>query len=269
MRRWILSLSVASLLIAALSACGQKTEQVAQTSNDSLLSSNPVEQPAGDISPQTDYQNQTPETPAKQETHAPAPTPKKSTTSSHTPSSNPPASHPVEHETPGTLLAAGTPIQIAVNTQISSETSQLGDTWTGEVKEPVVVGNIIVIPAGSQVEGTITGVRSAKRGDRAALDLAVSSVSVNGTSYPVTAGTDSIIAGSTRARNLGAVAGGAAAGALIGTAVGGGGKGALIGGLIGGATAGTAVAKSKGYQVVVKEGTIITFNVNKDVRVRS
>jgi len=73
---------------------------------------------------------------------------------------------------------------------------------------------------------------------------------------------------SPRARNLGAVAGGAAAGALIGKAAGGG-KGALIGGLIGGAAAGAGVAASKGYQVVIKEGTPLTFTVDEDKFVKS
>ena len=98
--------------------------------------------------------------------------------------------------------------------------------------------------------------------------LAVEGVTVDGHDLQVSAETDSIIAGSPRARNIGAVAGGVAAGALIGKAVGGG-KGALIGGLLGGATAGGAVAKSKGYQVVVKDGTVLTFNVAKSAHIRS
>ena len=92
-------------------------------------------------------------------------------------------------------------------------------------------------------------------------------MNVDGKDMMIAASTDSIIAGSTRARNLGAVAGGAAAGALIGRAVGGG-KGGLIGGLLGGAAAGGAVAKSKGYQVVVKPGSTQTFTVSQDAVVR-
>jgi outer membrane lipoprotein SlyB len=90
---------------------------------------------------------------------------------------------------------------------------------------------------------------------------------VAGKEHTVAAGTDSIIAGSPRARNLGAIAGSAAAGALIGKAVGGG-KGALIGGILGGATATGVVAKSKGYQVVLKPGTELTFNVNHSVAMK-
>ena len=57
------------------------------------------------------------------------------------------------------------------------------------------------------------------------------------------------------------------AGAIIGKAVGGGGKGALIGGLLGGAAAGGATAASKGYQVVLKEGTDLTFTTNESVAI--
>jgi hypothetical protein len=237
MRRVLLYSTVASLLVVALSACGQKTEQLADATSDSLLSSNPVEQPAGDISPQTDYQ--TPEQPAQSEPPAPAPS---RSTPRRTPSrpSEPPASRPAEPS--GTLVAAGTALQIAVSSPISSETANVGDAWSGEVKEAVIIGSDVVIPAGSQVEGVVTGARGAQKGDRAALDLAVRSITVNGKSWNVSAGTDSIIAGSTRARNLGAIAGGAAAGALLGKAIGGSNKGAVIGGIIGGAAAGGAVA---------------------------
>src|SRR5207344_3231930 len=107
--------------------------------------------------------------------------------------------------------------------------------------------------------GVVSGVLPAEKGSRAMLVLAVRSVDIDGTNYTVGATGDSIIAGSTRARNVGAVAGGAAAGALIGKAVGGGGKGALIGGLIGGAATAGAVAGTKGYQVVIQEGSEMTF----------
>lgn len=268
MRRVILQASVATLLALSLSACARQTEQASETTTDSLLSSNPVEQPAGDISPQTDYQTPAPEvneppTPAPVTSSPPRARPKPAARPASSPSSEPaPSSR-------GTLVAAGTPISVAVSAAISTETANVGDTWTGEVKEAVVVDGEVVIPAGSTVEGVITGVTPAQKGSRASLDLGVRSVTVGGKSHSVNAGTEAIVAGSTRARNIGAVAGGAAAGALLGKAIGGSNKGAVIGGIIGGATAGGAVAASKGYQVVLKEGTVITFNVSKDVRVRT
>ena len=87
-----------------------------------------------------------------------------------------------------------------------------------------MIGEKTVIPAGSTVSGVVTAVKPAEKGDRAMLDLGISSMSVEGREYATKATTEAIVAGSTRARNLGAIAGGAAAGALIGRAVGGSGK---------------------------------------------
>jgi hypothetical protein len=263
MRRFI-PLSGTLLLLIALAGCAQKTEQTSmEMTTDSLLASNPVETPEGSLAPQTDYSTPQTEPPQQQPVSTPRP---KSPTPSPAPSRKSPA--PSEPADPGITIAAGTPIEVAVSTQISSETANVGDTWTGEVKQAVIVGDRVVVPAGSTATGIVSGALPAKKGDRAFLVLEVRSISANGKTIEVEAPTDSIIAGSPRARNLGAIAGGAAAGALIGKAVGGG-KGALIGGLVGGAAATGAVAKSKGYQVVLKEGTNLTFTVNQSVKVHS
>ena len=262
MRRLIPVASVTFLLALTLAACSQnKTADVAATS-DSLMASNPVEQPAGDITPQSQYTEPKPDaTPA-------ATTPAtKTTPPAHKPATKTPAPAPAAN--PGTRVDAGTAISVSVASQISSETANVGDTWTGEVKENVIVGDRVVFPAGSTVSGTITEAVPAKSGSLARLGVEVNAITVNGTRHAVDAGTEAIEAGSPRARNLGAIAVGAGAGALIGKAVGGGGKGALIGGLLGAGAAGAGVAKSKGYQVVLKEGTVVTFNVKQPVTIHS
>lgn len=262
MRRTFSAFSLALLLGASLVGCAQKTDEtvLSDTSTDSLLSTNPVEQPQGDLTPQEQYQSdprtQSPPAPVATTPRTPArPKPKPSTPPVVTPS--------------GVTVAAGTPIDIAVNSQISTKTAQVGETWTGSVKENVIVGNTVVIPAGSIVTGVVNVAKPAEKGSLATLGLAVRSISVGGHDHMVAASTEPIEAGSPRARNLGAIAGGAAAGALIGKAAGGGGKGALIGGLIGGVAAGAGVAASKGYQVELKEGTVLTFSVDQSVLVKS
>ena len=267
MRRSVSSVAIALLAVLAVAGCSKSNNATSNLDNstDSLLSSNPVEQPAGDITPQSSYDQQQ----SPPETKAPAHSPRPSTRT--TPRTHPASSSPSTQapRNPGITVAAGTPISVAVNTQISSENANVGDSWTGEVKDAVIVGDRVVIPAGRTVHGVITAAKPAVKGDRAMLDLAVTSVDANGRTIDVDASTQEIVAGSPRARNLGAMAGGAAAGALIGKAVGGGGKGALIGGLIGAAGAGAGVASSKGYQVVLKEGTTLTFTVDKNTTVRS
>jgi hypothetical protein len=130
-----------------------------------------------------------------------------------------------------------------------------------------MVGSHLAFPAGSVVHGTVKDATPAKAGGRALLALEMTSIDAFGNTYPVSGTMDPIVPGSPRARNVGAIIGGTAAGALIGSAVGGG-KGSVIGGLVGGAAAGGAVAHSKGFQAVVKPGDMVTFTLAKDAVVR-
>lgn len=258
--RFVKPLATLTVLAVLAAGCGQKTEQAADTTSaDSLLASSPLEQPSGDLTPQTEFE-QAPE-PAAETTPVPATRP---ATTKPKPSVVPTP----PKEAPGLTIAAGTPMKVAVTTKITSETAVPGDSWTGTLAEPVALGTVTSLPAGTVVHGVVTGAKPAAKGDRAVLVLSVSSIELEGKTYNVQGSTDSLIAGSTRARNVGAVAGGAAAGALIGKAVGGSGKGALIGGLLGGAAATGAVAASKGYQVEVKEGTQITFTVDQTTKIK-
>ncbi len=257
MRARALLLPLAALAaIAILAGCGQKAQQAATTASDSLLAQSPVEPPQGSVTPEEQYQP----APAPQPT--PASTPKPAT------SKPKPKPSPAPAESPGMSVPSGTALKITVESAITSETAKAGDSWTGTIKDPVVVGSGVPIPAGARVNGVVRAAEPAERGGRAYLMLGVSSIEIDGKTFAVTAGADSIVAGSTRARNVGAVAGGAAAGAILGKAIGGSNKGALIGGLIGGAAATGAVAKSKGYQVTVKEGTEMTFTVSKTATIR-
>jgi len=258
-----LTLLLAASVIA--SGCSKKADDSAAgtATSDSLLASSPVEQPQGQIAPQTDF------TPVPSQTSPPTTSSSsKPKTPPRTPSGGGSSSPSSPAQAPGVLVAAGTGIPVTVNTALTSETAQIGDSWSGTVAQSVIVGSSAPFPAGATVHGVVDGVKSAVKGDRAVLVLRITSIDANGSSHSISATGDSIVAGSTRARNIGAVAGGAAAGALIGKAVGGGGKGALIGGILGGAAATGAVAKSKGYQATIKEGAEITFHVDSDTRVR-
>jgi hypothetical protein len=160
-------------------------------------------------------------------------------------------------------IPSGTSLDVTLNTALSSEDTHVGDSWSGSV----TTGRD-GIPAGSTVDGTVTGAVAARKGNRAMLDLGITSITVAGRQYPVHGRMEAVIAGSPRARNLGAIAGSAAAGALIGKAVSGTTKGAVIGGVIGGGVATGVVAKSDGYQVVLKPGTALTFTTTEVVAVR-
>jgi hypothetical protein len=165
--------------------------------------------------------------------------------------------------TSGVTVPAGTSLDVTLSTGLSSETASVGDAWSGSV-----VNGREGIPAGSEARGTVSAVKAARKGDRAMLDLRLTSITAGGRSYPVHGSTEAIIAGSTRARNLGAIAASAAGGALAGRAMSGSGKGTLIGAIVGGGAATGVVAGSKGYQVALKSGTPLTFTTSQSVAVR-
>jgi hypothetical protein len=257
-------ITVAAMLAAfALAGCGQKTEQAAKTGSDSLLASNPVEPPQGNLTPSTQFQGGS----AGQGTTSPANPEKPRSAPAEKPAKKPASAPKPAAEKPGVMVPAGTAFSVEVGAKITSETAAVGDAWTGTIKDPVVIGTSAPFPAGSTVNGTVAAVKPAQKGDRALLVLSIGSITVGGKSITIAADSDSMIAGSTRARNVGAVAGGAAAGALIGKAIGGG-KGALIGGLLGGGAAAGGAAASKGYQVTVDEGAAIKFHVRHDTTIR-
>jgi hypothetical protein len=166
------------------------------------------------------------------------------------------------------MVPAGTSIDVTLDTRITSETASIGDAWTGSTRTASTIDGRNVIPVGSRVVGTVAAVTPAKKGDRAMLDLTLASVNVDGRNYHLRASTEAVIAGSTRARNLGAIAGATAVGAVVGHAIGGSTKSTVIGAVIGGGAATGAVSQTKGYQVVLKQGTPLTFTTGAPVAVR-
>jgi len=144
-------------------------------------------------------------------------------------------------------LSAGTTVDGAMTDMISSRHGNAGDAFTARVVEDVrSTGGWLAIPAGSMLHGTITEVSPASSTrSTGTLTLAVSSVTVRGTTYDLQASIDSLetvhqgrgVEGADVAR----VAGGAVAGAILGRVIGGNAKGTIIGGVVGG-TAGAVVS---------------------------
>ena len=270
--RHTLRVCLALCITTALFGCAKKQDQTASNAGeDSLIASNVVEPPSGNMTPQQPYvapdpvQQQTPAPKPHSATHAPAPAATSRQTPQHATSTSGSSSHtPLG---PAVVVEYGSFMHVTVSNAMSSESLHAGDAWTGTLHEDVTVGSNVAFPAGSVVHGTVKDVKPAKAGDRALLALELESVDAFGNTYPVSASMEPIVPGSPRTRNVGAIIGGAAAGALIGSAVGGG-KGAAVGGAIGGAAAGGAVAHSKGYEATLKSGDVVTFTVDKNVAVR-
>lgn len=164
-------------------------------------------------------------------------------------------------------IEAGTRIPVSLGSGLSSESARVGDSWHGTVTENVTTRNGGSLPGGSEVNGVVSGVTAARRGSRAMLELSIRSIRINGRSEAISASAAPVIAGSTRKRNVGAIAGGALAGALIGRSVGDGRNGAA-GAVVGGAATAGVVAGTKGYQVVLSSGSVMSFTVSRTVAMR-
>lgn len=166
------------------------------------------------------------------------------------------------------ILPSGTSLDVTLATLLTSENASVGDAWAGSTRHETVLEGHDVIPAGSAVTGTVTSVTPARRGDRAMLDLGMRSVTVDGHEYRVRGEMESVTAGSTRARNLGAIGASTVAGAVAGHAIGKSDRGTILGGLIGAGAAAGVVSQTRGWQVVLKSGTPLTFTTQEAVAVR-
>jgi len=198
-----------------------------------------------------------------------------------TPPATPPATAPVTRPKPPApaapttvSLPAGTHFDMAAADTITSRTAKPGDPFTARVVEDVRnAAGKIVIPAGSTVSGTISDVKPAPNPRTpGTLTLAVSSVTIRGTNYPLDASIDSLETihkgrGITTG-DAAKVGGGAVAGAILGRVLGGNKKGTIIGGVVGGAVGAGVAATSKDSDIVLPAGAHIIVTVTKPLTVR-
>ncbi len=173
----------------------------------------------------------------------------------------------------GPALAQGTApvataIIISLTDACSSKTAKVGQKVDGSVAENVVAGGKTVVPKGSKA---VLAVASAKPSGRlkgqAKLWLKIESITVRGTAYTVDSNSSGQTGPSHNKRNVIAIGGGAAAGAVIG-GMAGGGAGAAIGAGVG-AAAGTGVAAMTGKKdISYPSETKLRFTLKTPLTVR-
>src|SRR5205807_6469168 len=134
----------------------------------------------------------------------------------------------------------GTKITVVTDQSVSSKTAKAGQKVTGSVVHDVISGGKVVIPKGSAVKMTVSGVQASGRlSTPAKLYLRLRTVTVGGKTYTIATSSAGRTLGGKGKRDAGFIGGGAAGGAVIGALAGG--KGAAIGAAAG-AGAGTAGA---------------------------
>jgi hypothetical protein len=143
-------------------------------------------------------------------------------------------------------IPAGTAVNVRLNSEISSGTAQVGQTFSGTLMNDLAAGGHTVAKSGTAVKGKVTYVKSSGR-LHAPGQLTLRLTSIGG--QPVHSSAVHIEGKSHTKSNVTKIGGGTAAGAVIG-ALAGGGKGAAIGSVVG-AGAGTGVAAATGKEEAV------------------
>jgi hypothetical protein len=170
-----------------------------------------------------------------------------------------PAAAPVKPAPPAPVVVpAGTPISIALNSDITTKTARVGDPVDAHVTSAVTVDGRTAIPAGTLVRGLVSEVVSGsdRIGGTPTLGLKFDGIELQPGRTVGISGNLHEQGKSDTARDTAKIAGGALLGAIIGKQIGDN-KGRLIGGLLGGA-AGVAAAKKTGTEVTLPAGTTFT-----------
>jgi hypothetical protein len=160
-------------------------------------------------------------------------------------------------------VPAGTRLAIRIDQHISVKDTPAGTRFTGEVVEAVADTNAnrVAIPKGSGVEGVVD--ESHRRGHfkgASILELRLTSVTINGQSYPLNSHDRTETKKGKGKRSAAMIGGGAGAGMIIG-GIATGGVGLLVGGLIGGG-AGTAAAGLTGNRDInIPAESIVSFRL--------
>lgn len=174
-----------------------------------------------------------------------------------------PGPPPVERVT----IPAGTTVSVRMVDGLDSEVNQVGDTFRASLDSPLRVEGRVVAPAGADVQGRVTDVKSAGRfKGRSELTLQLTRLQMNGKSYELESSVWNAKGRSEGKQTAAAVGGGAALGAIIG-AIAGGGKGAAIGSVAGAGAGGGVSAATKGKQIKVQPEDVLQFRLTNDVTV--
>ena len=175
-------------------------------------------------------------------------------------SAPPPRPQPVQVEIP-----AGTSVRVQMIDPVDSAVNHKGELFHASLAAPIVIGDQVVVPAGTDMYVKLTDAKSAGHmTGQSVLSLQLVRMDFQGKSYQLSSNDYQQTGSSRGKRTAETIGGGAVAGALLGALIGHG-KGAAIGAAAGAGT-GTAVeAATKGQQVKIASETKLDFALDQPV----
>jgi hypothetical protein len=160
----------------------------------------------------------------------------------------------------------GATLPLVLETAISSATSHSGDLVVARLAEDVRVGEKVVVPAGTKVQGSVTAaVPSGRVKGLGRLAFDFDTLVLEGKEHSIGTRPVDITSANSHKRDAVITAIGVGAGAIVGGIVDGK-KGAGIGALIGGATGTGVVLTNKGKEVELGTGTRVTVRLTREAR---
>jgi hypothetical protein len=164
-------------------------------------------------------------------------------------------------------IAAGTPIKIRTQTELSTKSAKTGDSFTATLAEPIEVEGKVIAPRGAVVEGRVV---DSDPGGRvkglATISIRLTQLRVGDRNVAIQTRAIARQAHATKRKDASKVGIGAGIGAAIG-AIAGGGQGAAIGAASGGAAGTGLVLATHGDPAVISAESVLTFKLTAPVTV--
>jgi hypothetical protein len=266
----IKSMIAVTLVSACVAACGQAPP--AQSPPPATQAATPAPAPAAGQADAAATPSSTPAAAASSAaapaTAAPATTP---AASAAVPASPPPAAAPAVPPPPPeptyreVTIPAGTSMSVKMLSSLASNTSKPEDPVKGSIAKAVNVSGTTALPAGTQILGTVTeAAESGRVKGRAMVEFRFERLVVDDETIRIHTASVKHEAASDTKSDVKKGGLGAGLGAVVGGVIGGG-KGAAIGAVAGGT--GTVLA-TKGKEVEVPAGTVVSVLVQDPITVR-
>ncbi len=165
-------------------------------------------------------------------------------------------------------IPAGTVLSLQMGSGVSSRSSRIEDSVHATLRRPLVVNHAIVVPAGAAVSGYVSEVRRSGRvKGRARIGVRFTDLRVRDDRYRIRTQAVARQAPGTKTADATKIGIGAGAGAVVG-AIAGGKKGAAIGSAVGGAGGTGVVLATRGREVSLPRGTVVTTRLTQAVTIR-
>jgi len=165
-------------------------------------------------------------------------------------------------------IPAGTTLRLTLQSAVASDSSHVEDPVRAELRQAVSIEGTQVLPAGTEVVGSVTDVaRSGRVKGRARVAYRFNSLRAAGERYDIHTSALSHQAAATKGDDAKKIGIGAGAGAAIG-ALFGGGSGAAKGAAIGGAGGTGVVLATRGKEVHLGPGAEVTTRLTQPLTLR-